>query len=174
MSFLGERFICVGKQSLITVGFVSQTVDPLDGDEEALWRALAEVLQALPRALDDQFVRESGLTMTEYSVLVALSEVPGRELPLSQLATATSLSLSRISRVVDSLEKRDLVGKCKSDSDGRSSLAMLTDSGLRTLQAAYPGHLARVRRFVFDHLDKSDVAATMPVLRRIAQGLRDQ
>jgi DNA-binding MarR family transcriptional regulator len=153
---------------------VSLTVDPLDGDEEALWRALAEVVQALPRALDDQFARETGLTMTEYSVLVALSEAPDRELRLSLLATATSLSLSRISRVVDSMEKRALVGKSKSDSDGRSSLAALTDTGLCTLQAAYPGHLARVRRFVFDHLEKTDVAATMPVLRRIAQGLRDQ
>jgi DNA-binding MarR family transcriptional regulator len=153
---------------------VSLTVDPLDGDEEALWRALAEVVQALPRALDDRFARETGLTMTEYSVLVALSEAPDRELRLSHLATATSLSLSRISRVVDSMEKRALVDKCKSDSDGRSSLAALTDTGLRTLQAAYPGHLARVRRFVFDHLEKSEVAATMPVLQRIAEGLRDQ
>jgi DNA-binding MarR family transcriptional regulator len=153
---------------------VSLTDGPLDADEQALWRALMEVVQALPRALDDQFVRETGLTMTEYSVLVALSEAPDREMQLSNLASATSLSLSRISRVVDSMEKRALVSKCKSDSDGRSSLAVLTDTGLRTLQAAYPGHLARVRRIVFGHLDKADVVATLPVLRRIAQGLRDQ
>ena len=147
---------------------------PLDSDEEALWRALTDVVQALPRALDDQFLRESGLTMTEYSVLVALSEAPERELRLSTLATTTSLSLSRISRVVDSLEKRTLVAKCKSDSDGRSSLASLTPTGLQTLRSAYPGHLARVRKFVFDHLTKSDVTAATPVLQQIAHALRNQ
>ena len=130
------------------------------------------MIMTLPRALDGQFLRETGVTMTEYSVLVALSEAPSRELRISALASGTSLSLSRISRVVDGMAKHSLVTRRKCASDGRSSFVRLTARGLSTLEAAYPGHLARVRRFVFDHLTESELTALGPVLVRIAEGLR--
>lgn len=145
---------------------------PLDADEEALWRALAEVITTLPRALDEQFARATGVSMTEYSALVALSEAPGRELRMSELANATFLSLSRMSRVIDRMAKQSLVTRRKCPTDGRSSFAMLTESGLAALKAVYPGHLARVRGLVFDQLDESEVAAVGPVLARIAERLR--
>jgi DNA-binding MarR family transcriptional regulator len=145
---------------------------PLSPDEEALWRALAELITTLPRALDEQFLRNNGVTMTEYSVLVALSEAPGRELRMSELACRTSLSLSRISRVVAGMSKHSLVTRRRCASDGRSSFVRLTAQGLGTLEAAYPGHLARVRRFVFDHLAESEVKTLGPVFVLIAQFLR--
>jgi DNA-binding MarR family transcriptional regulator len=132
------------------------------------------VITILPRALDEQFLRDTGVTMTEYLVLVALSEAPGRELRISELASRTSLSLSRISRVVDDMANHSLVTRRKCAFDGRSSFATLTAKGLSTLQAAYPGHLARVRRLVFDHLAESELKTLGPVFVRIAQALRNQ
>jgi DNA-binding MarR family transcriptional regulator len=132
------------------------------------------VITILPRALDEQFLRDTGVTMTEYLVLVALSEAPGRELRISELASRTSLSLSRISRVVDGMANHSLVTRRKCAFDGRSSFATLTAKGLSTLQAAYPGHLARVRRLVFDHLAESELKTLGPVFVRIAQALRNQ
>lgn len=137
-----------------------------------MWRALVQVMTTLPRALDEQFTRANGVSMTEYSALVALSEAPGRELRISELANATFLSLSRMSRVIDHMAKQSLVTRRKCPNDGRSSFAMLTASGLATLNAAYPGHLARVRGLVFDQLDASEVAAAGPILARVAQRLR--
>jgi len=157
-----------------TIDPMALAPDPLSPDEEALWRALAEVIMTLPRALDEQFLRDNGVTMTEYSVMVALSEAPGRELRISELASGTSLSLSRISRVVDSMADHSLVTRRKCASDGRSSFSTLTAKGLSTLQAAYPGHLARVRRLVFDHLAESELKTLGPVFVRIAQALRSQ
>jgi hypothetical protein len=55
-------------------------VTGLDREEEILWRSLIEVLVRLPRLLDEQFTREAQVGMTEYSVLVALSEAPDGEL----------------------------------------------------------------------------------------------
>jgi DNA-binding MarR family transcriptional regulator len=151
---------------------MAQAPAPLSPDEEALWRALTELITTLPRALDEQFLRNNGVTMTEYSVLVALSEAPGRELRISELASSTSLSLSRISRVIDGMSKHSLVTRRKCASDGRSSFVTLTAQGFSTLEAAYPGHLARVRRFVFDHLAESEVKTLGPVFARIAEFLR--
>ena len=76
------------------------TREPLNAAEERLWRALAEIVLTLPRALEDEFMRETGLTLTEYSVLVSLSETLDHEQRLSELARSTGLSQSRISRLV--------------------------------------------------------------------------
>lgn len=143
----------------------------LDLDEAPFWRALMRIMTALPRALEDQFLPETGLAITDYGVLVALSEAPDHLLRISALAATTGLSLSRISRVVDDLTRRGLVEKRKCPEDGRASNAVLTGAGLARLEAAYPSHLARVRASVFDHLSAEDIRTAGPVLARLAAAL---
>ncbi|MGW3959000.1 MarR family winged helix-turn-helix transcriptional regulator [Amycolatopsis sp. NPDC005003] len=143
----------------------------LDLDEAAFWRPLMRIMTALPRALEDQFLSETGLAITDYGVLVALSEAPDHLLRISGLAATTGLSLSRISRVVDDLTRRGLVEKRKCAEDGRASNAVLTAAGLARLEAAYPSHLARVRASVFDHLSAEDIRTAGPVLARLAAAL---
>src|SRR4051794_38335308 len=143
----------------------------LDLDEAAFWRPLMRIMTALPRALEDQFLPETGLTITDYGVLVVLSEAPDHLLRISALAATTGLSISRISRVVDDLTRRGLVEKRRCAEDGRASNAVLTEAGLARLEAAYPRHLARVRASVFDHLNAEDIRAAGPVLARLAAAL---
>jgi DNA-binding MarR family transcriptional regulator len=145
--------------------------EALNTDESEFWRPLTRIITVLPRALDDQFLPETGLTMTDYTVLVSLSEAPGNLLRISALASATALSLSRISRVVDGLTRRGLVEKRRCAEDGRASNAVLTDAGLAKLEAAYPGHLSRVRASVFHHLSAEDIRTAGPVLARLAAAL---
>lgn len=143
----------------------------LDEGESAFWRSLIRITTVLPRALEDQFLPETGLTTSDYGVLVALSEAPDHLLRISALAATTALSLSRISRVVDDLTRRGLVEKRRCAEDGRASNAVLTAAGLAKLEAAYPAHLARVRASVFDHLDAEDLRTAGPVLARLAAAL---
>jgi DNA-binding MarR family transcriptional regulator len=148
-------------------------VPGLDSEEDALWRSLVEVLVRLPRVLDEHFNREARLGMSEYSVLVALSEAPEGELRMGELAEATALSRSRTSRVVDDLVRRSLVTRRKFEQDGRSSLAAVTPEGMAVLAAAYPGHLARVRSLVLDHITKSEMRTMTPALTRVLVALRE-
>ena len=67
---------------------------------------------------------------------MSLSEVPGRELRMSDLAGATDLSASRMTRVVDELQSRGLVTKRASAEDGRGHVASLTPAGLAKLKTA--------------------------------------
>jgi len=143
----------------------------LDLDESAFWRPLMRIMTALPRALEDHFLPETGLAITDYGVLVALSEAPDHLLRISALAATTGLSLSRISRVVDDLTRRGLVEKRRCAQDGRASNAVLTAAGFARLEAAYPSHLARVRASVFDHLSAEDIRTAGPVLARLAAAL---
>jgi DNA-binding MarR family transcriptional regulator len=152
---------------------VTTPVPVLDSEEEILWRSLIEVLVRLPRMLDEQFNREAQVGMTEYSVLVALSEAPDGELRMGDLARETALSRSRISRVVDDLVRRSLVTRRKSEQDARSSLAAISPAGMAVLAAAYPGHLARVRSLVFDHVTRSEMRAMTEALSRVLVALRE-
>ncbi|UXX97069.1 MarR family winged helix-turn-helix transcriptional regulator [Streptomyces sp. AD2-2] len=133
--------------------------DPLTAQEERFWRALMRVIVALPRSLDDDLLRSTGLTLTEYVVLMSLSEAENQELRMADLAAATALSASRITRVVDALQSRGQVVKRRYEGDARGNVATLTPEGLNRLQAAYPIHLASARKRVMDHLDGRSLTA---------------
>jgi DNA-binding MarR family transcriptional regulator len=144
---------------------------PLEPVEERLWRALAEIVIALPRALDDGFEADAGLSLSEYGVLAALRSAPDHSLRLTALAGATALSLSRVSRLVDAMARRDLCERGRCADDRRGSVAHLTPAGTSALRAAYPHHLARIREHVFDHLDPADLSTLAPALTRLAAAL---
>jgi DNA-binding MarR family transcriptional regulator len=152
---------------------VTTPVPGLDVEEEILWRSLVELILRLPRVLDEHFNRDAKVSMTDYSVLVALSEAPAGELRMGDLADATALSRSRISRVVDDLVRRSLVARRKCEQDGRSSLAALTPEGTAALTAAYPGHLARVRSLVLDQITKNEMRTMTEALSRVLVALRE-
>ncbi|MEV0486625.1 MarR family transcriptional regulator [Streptomyces sp. NPDC050508] len=133
--------------------------DALTAQEERFWRALMRVIVALPRSLDDDLLRATGLTLTEYVVLMSLSEAENQELRMADLASATALSASRITRVVDALQSRGQVVKRRYEGDARGNVATLTPEGLKRLQAAYPVHLASARKRVMDHLDGRSLSA---------------
>lgn len=148
-----------------------ESLAPLDGDEERLWRALQRVTIALPRVLDEDLLRSTGLSLTEYAVLVNLSEAPDHEMRMADVAASTALSASRITRVVEQLQSRGLVDKRKCADDARSNIASLTAEGMARLKAAYPTHLRSARRHVIEHLDPRTTKRLAAVLVKIAEQL---
>jgi DNA-binding MarR family transcriptional regulator len=97
-----------------------------------------------------------------------LSEAPGRNLRMSDLASACALSLSGMSRIVSRLEAQGLVERERVSGDGRGLNAVLTDAGLGRLRRAWPTHLASVRRHMMDHLSELDLPAVTAALRHFA------
>jgi DNA-binding MarR family transcriptional regulator len=143
-------------------------VEPLTQTEEVLWRSLMRLVITLPRALGDDLVRARGMTANEYTTLMHLSEAPRRELGITDLAAAAALSVSRMSRLLDDLQARQLILKRRSETDRRGNIAYLTRQGLAALRSAYPEHLASVRRLVMDHIDDADKARTARALEAVA------
>ena len=146
---------------------------PLSPDEEVLWRAMIRIMVALPRALDRDLLRATGLALHEYVVLAKLSEAADREMRMTELADAVALSPSRITRLVDDLKVRGLVTKFRSVTDGRGNVARLTDKGFARLESAYPDHLASVRDRVLDHLAPAQIKRLGPEFARVAENLDD-
>lgn len=149
-------------------------VDPLSATEEAFWRALMRIVLSLPHRLDLDLVRAVGITANEYTTLMCLSEAPGRELRMADLANAAALSPSRMTRLVDDLQSRGLVTKRGSAEDRRGNVAKLTPAGLAKLKVAWPAHLASVRERVFDHVDPSTIAKAARALADVAATLEDK
>jgi DNA-binding MarR family transcriptional regulator len=146
----------------------NREVRPLTPDEEAAWRALGRAVLVIPRILDSDLVESDGLTMTEYTVLMNLSEAPDLALRMSDLANYVSITVSGLTRVVGRLSNEGLVDRVRSEADGRGQLAVLTPAGLTRLKQAWPSHLASVRRRVMDHLGDVDLGAFAEAISSVA------
>jgi DNA-binding MarR family transcriptional regulator len=149
------------------------TAEPLSPTEEVLWRAVMRMVKVIPRHLDSDLIRDAGVTASDYTTIMHLSEAPNRELRMADLATATDLSASRMTRLVDELQSRGLVTKTASSSDARGNVAKLTPLGMAKLKSAWPVHLASVRSRFFDHLDASTLETVARALSEVAAHLED-
>lgn len=143
----------------------------LDRDERDAWIAIVSVLLRLPTALDAQLQRDAGLSHFEFQVLAGLSEADDRTLRMSDLAALAEGSLSRLSQVVTRLEKRGWVRRTPDPTDGRYTLAILTDDGWDKIVATAPGHVETVRSLVFDPLTRAQVGQLSSIGRRIVKAI---
>lgn len=144
------------------------TPAPLTAKEEAAWRALARAVLVIPRLLDGDMLEAHGLNITEYNVLMNLSEAPKRSLRMSELANYVAITDSGLTRVLDRLSRRGLVERVRAHDDGRGQIAVLTRAGLARLKKAWPSHLASVRFHILDHLEGLDLVALADALTNIA------
>lgn len=130
------------------------------------WIGLLETHKRLTRALDAELEAQYGLSLSALEALGRLARADQRKLGLSALAAACSLSLSRISRIIDALEARGLVERCAVDSDARAVRAALTDDGLALVRKAQCSHFASVQRSFFEHLSDEEIASLAAVFAR--------
>ena len=145
---------------------------PLDAVEEPTWRALARFFVVAPRLLDEDLQRGAHMSLSAYTILLHLSEAPGRALRMTELANRAYLSGSRTTRLVDELIADGLAAKERNAADGRGFDVSLTEEGLAALQRAYPVHLRSVRARVLDHIDRSTLPCFAQAMSAIAESLK--
>jgi DNA-binding MarR family transcriptional regulator len=133
-------------------GYEEDPVRWLSAEQLHSWLSFVRLLTWLPWSIDQQLQRDSNLRMVEYQVLAMLSESRERTMRMSSLAEVTNASLSRLSHLVERLERRGLVRREPDPTDGRFTNAILTEKGLTTLAAAAPAHVQHVRSLVIDVL----------------------
>ena len=143
----------------------------LDEEEMAAWLPLVRVVQLLPQALDRQLRREAGLGHAWYQVLANLSARPERTLSMGELARQAATSPSRLSHAVAAMEERGWVSRSPCPTNRRIQYATLTDEGFALLERLAPGHVAEVRRLVFDRLGPAEVAQLRSLAATLVDGL---
>lgn len=143
----------------------------LSPDHLEVWASVASLLERLPAALDGQLQRDSGLTHFEHGLLFALDSAPERTLRMSTLAGYASSTLSRLSRAISRLEKKGWVRRRADPTDGRVTLATLTEAGHAEVVRSTPAHHALVERLVFQSLTDQQIRQLGTISRRIAEGI---
>ncbi len=129
----------------------------LSYEQQLDWRSLIAMVMTLPVALDAQLKADAGLNMFEYHILVELAATPGRMRMMSELATQTRGSLSRLSHAVSRLEASGWVRRRSCGGAGRRTEAHLTAAGWEKLQQTAPGHVREARRLVVDALSAAQL-----------------
>lgn len=132
------------------------------------WIGLLETHKRLTRALDAELEVEYGLTLSALELLGRLAAAENQSLGLSALAGACGLSLSRVSRLTDSLQARGLVERRTVESDARAVQGHLTDSGLQLVRRAQASHFESVQRRFFTELSDEQVASLAQIFSKFA------
>jgi DNA-binding MarR family transcriptional regulator len=101
-----------------------------------------------------QVMKAEDLTSTQYNVLRILRGAP-EGLPCGEIGNRMVTRDSDITRLLDRLEKRDLISRCRVSKDRRTVMARITPEGLellerldepiRTLHRKVLGHLGTER-----------------------------
>ena len=96
--------------------------------EESAWRKYIVASRRLLEALDDDLA-VNGLSLSDYEILVHLSDAKDRMLRMSDLAEKTILSRSRLSHRIKYMEGKGWVERQKCASDKRGTWAVMTNKG---------------------------------------------
>lgn len=138
------------------------------------WMELVTLITLMPAHLDAQLTRDSGITHYEFMVMSMLSEAPERTLRMSELATRTNASLSRLSHVAKKLQERGWLEKLPCPEDARATNAKLTRDGFSVWLASAPNHLNEVRNKIIDALTPAQLLQLQQIASAINQRLDPQ
>jgi DNA-binding MarR family transcriptional regulator len=88
---------------------------------------------------------EVGLTLSQYGLLEVLAEQPSAR--VQELAAHAGITASTATRILDGLERREIVRRARSDEDRRAVTVSLTDAGQVLVQAEQEWLRGRQRAF---------------------------
>ncbi|CAB4340262.1 unannotated protein [freshwater metagenome] len=143
----------------------------LTKEQQVHWRSWLTASTALREQLSGELQEAHGLTITDYEILVRLSESENHAIRMSDLAAKTLLSRSRLSHQIDRMETAGLVTREVCADDRRGQLAVLTNTGMKALAAAAPLHVSGVRKHFVDVLTDAEYQALGTAAKKIADHL---
>ena len=139
--------------------------------EESAWRKYIVASRRLLEALDDD-LSANGLTLSDYEILVHLSDAEDRRLRMSDLAEKTILSRSRLSHRIKYMEGKGWVERQKCASDKRGTWAVMTTKGWNSIVKAAPDHVESIRNRFIDQISKADQANIAAAFDKVEKSLR--
>ena len=143
----------------------------LSAQEEHLWRGWTQLNTELSASLQREMQADAGLSLSDYEVLVHLTDSPEGRVRVSELARLLQWERSRVSHHLTRMERRGLVERTECAEDGRGSFISVTPAGRNAIEQAAPGHVRAVRRLVFDDLSEAEVTELGTVFDRLLSRL---
>jgi DNA-binding MarR family transcriptional regulator len=143
-----------------------------DRPDVAAWRAMLYANDRLLKRLAEEMLREQGLELSWYEVLMHLAEARGA-ITQRELVELTLMGQSGLSRVLAKLEAVGFVRRVAVESDRRNLSVELTDRGRERLRRAAPLHLQGIKRWFADPMTARQVDAIRAGLERVLHNLAE-
>lgn len=137
------------------------SLDPL---ELRAWRALIETTALLRHRSDRRLTADSGLSGSDYPVLVTLHERGDEPVRSTELADLIGWEQSRLSHHLGRMERRGLIRRQAHRADSRGSEVHLTPEGREIFLRAAKAHSLAVRRLFADALTAAQLEALAEVM----------
>ncbi|MFD6814669.1 MarR family winged helix-turn-helix transcriptional regulator [Enteractinococcus coprophilus] len=132
------------------------------------FRMYFETTARLLDRLEKRLKQQVGLTLSEYNMLLLLSEAPEGHMRMGQLADAIVFSPSRLTYQVKVLSDRGLVKRVKCAEDGRAWQAELTAEGRTMFRKASVIHAKGVKTLFTDVVSADELATIYRTFARVA------
>ena len=143
----------------------------LDAGQQRAWRAWLDAHAHLSARLNRELQASSGLSLSDYDVLVHLTDVSEGRLRSFELAEGLRWEKSRLSRQVTRMAERGLVAKAAAPEDGRGAYVTLTRAGRRAIEDAAPAHVELVLQLLFDGLTPAQVRTLESIASSVVRRL---
>ena len=143
----------------------------LDDREQRVWRSWVQASSQLEAHLARRMQADGDISMSDFGVLVPLSEAPDQRLRAFALGRTLQWEKSRLSHHLTRMERRGLVTREDCGTDRRGAFVVLTDAGRAALETASPPHVEAVRAAVFDRLAPEQVDRLGEVCEALLAGL---
>ena len=139
----------------------------LSEEQQQVWRAFLRMSGELNERIERDLQQAAGMPHAYYLILAMLSEAPGRQLRMNQLADVVRASQSRVSHAIARLEEAGWVQRMPAPGDRRGQIAELTDAGFERLVEVAPSHAETVRSIMFDPLSAEQLKNFDDICRTI-------
>jgi DNA-binding MarR family transcriptional regulator len=139
--------------------------------ETAAWYAYMKVHLRLDYEMNRQLRADSGLSLADYHVLVALTSDAAGRMRVTDLAIRIGWERSRLSHHLKRMRQRGLVETDASAEDRRAVEVVLSEAGWETLRQAAPDHVEFVRKAFLDALEPGELARLATSLERVYDAL---
>lgn len=142
------------------------TTKPSDSAVQA-WTSLVRAEQIVLARVEDDLKQAGFPSLEWYDVLHELDREPSGVLPQGQVQTRIMLAQYNLCRLIDRLEREDLVHRQPSLEDGRSNLLVITGKGRDLRRRMWPVYSAAIERHLGAHLSSGEAERLANLLGKL-------
>ncbi|MEE9597895.1 MAG: MarR family transcriptional regulator [Acidiferrobacterales bacterium] len=139
-------------------------------DETAIttWVRLLRAQKVLLEEIEGELKNKELPPLTWYDVLFELYQRPDKRLRQFEIGERMLLSKFNLSRLVDRLEKNDLVRRDACPEDQRGAYVVITADGKRMLKKMWPPYAKVLKENFADHFSEQELATLSRLLAKLS------
>ncbi|GAB2901976.1 MarR family winged helix-turn-helix transcriptional regulator [Streptomyces mayteni] len=146
----------------------------LTSEQKAAWDSFIRMQETLIGRLSRLVQADSGMSASDYIVLVGLTERGGGRMRFLELAKSVEWEKSRMSHQVTRMAKRGLVAREECPDDGRGAFIVATPAGYEAIENAAPMHVEHVRRLFIEALTQEELDTLARISNRVLAHMEKQ